>query len=607
MKRLLTLVVAGLTVVAVGQVYAETTVLEPIVVTATRTSRPISQVAATVTVITADQIAGTGATRLDEVLRDTTGIQIVSNGPDGSLATVSIRGSESEQVLILLDGVRLNSAQNGQFNLSDLPVALEDIERIEVLRGPAAALYGSNAFGGVIQIFTRMPQSDVMTRLSWREGQFNTRNLSASIAQKLASVRYRLGARLDRSDGYRENSDLFQYGFDGLLGFDLGSDFKLDILASHLEKEIGVPGATTWLTPNARQEDQNTQSSLTLSGPAGAVDLQARGIYTRNNNKYEDPDAFSPTDDTHLLQTLGAELQASTENGPHTVLIGGDAYRDDLDSTANGKQDQNRVAVFGQYEINPTAWLTMLAGLRYDAHSDFKNETSPKAAVLFALSDASRVRLSAAKAFRAPTLNDRYWPDTGFVRGNPDLVPETAWEFELAYDRRVDSATDLSLAMFLRDADNLIEWAPDGGGVWMPTNISQARIWGFEAGTNLSPHRLLTTGANYTYLYPKDLETDGYLFGKPRHQAHLYFDIGPVNDARFRIDGRYMHYYPEATRTDIKHFVMDASLSRPFIIGTGLEFEAEVTLKNVFDEEYEESPGYPMPPRQLFVGLTATF
>lgn len=607
MKRFISLSVISFLAFTVSPVYAETTVLEPVIVTATRTPRPISQVSATVSVITADQIAATGATRLEEVLRDTTGIQIVSQGTEGSVATASIRGSESAQVLVLLDGVRLNSAQNGVFNLSDLPVALEEIERVEVLRGPASALYGSSALGGVIQIFTKEPEDKMMTRLSWREGRFNTRNISGSVAQKTETVRYRLGARYDHSDGYRENSDLEQYGLDAMLGFDLGKDFKLDILANHLEKEVGVPGATTWLTPNARQEDQNTQSSMTLSGPAGAFDVLARGIYTRQNNKYEDPDAFPPTDDTHLLQTLGAELQASTENGPHTLLLGGDIYRDNLDSTANGDHDQDRMAIFGQYDIAPTDWLTLLAGLRYDAHSDFNNETSPKVAALFALNESSRVRISAAKAFRAPTLNDRYWPDTGWVKGNPDLVPETAWEYELAYDQQFDNTGDLKLAVFRRDAEDLIEWAPDAGFVWTPTNISEARIWGFEAGTDLNLHKMLTTGANYTYLYPKDTATDEYLYGKLRHQAHAYLDIGPVSDTRLRIDGRYMHYYPEASRTDAQYFVMDASLSRPFIFENGLELEADVTVKNIFDEEYEETVGYPMPPRQLYVGLSAFF
>ena len=607
MKKVLCAVMAGLAVLVAGPGYAATTTLEPVVVTATRTPRPISQVAASITVITADEIAATGATRLDEVLRDTVGLQVRSHGSAGALANPSIRGSAAAQVLVLLDGVRLNSAQNGQFSLSDLPVALGEIERIEVLRGPSAALYGSNALGGVIQIITHTPETEPLTRLSWREGRFESRNLSVSTSQKLDRFRYRLGANLDRSDGFRENSDLEQHSFDGLLGFDLGAGYDLKVLANHLDKEIGVPGSTSFPSPQARQWDRNTHASLSLTGPVGPLDMVARGIYGRQRSEYKDPAGWFPSHDIHILKTLGAELQAAAQNGPHSLLFGGDVYRDEIDSTTNGKKDQDRWSAFGQYEIKATPWVTLLLGLRYDAHADFDNETSPRAAALFSLSESTRVRVSAAKAFRAPTLNDRFWPDVGYAIGNPDLVPETAWEYELALDQRLNEMGDISLALFLRDAEDLIEWAQNGSGVWTPSNVSEARIWGFEAGTNLRLHPLFATGANYTYLHPKNEKSDEFLDGKPRHQAHLYLDVGPVEGARLRLDGRYMYYYPETSREDKEHFVMDASLTRPFMLKKGLELEVEVSVKNLFDEEYEESPGYPMPPRQLFVGITAYF
>ena len=606
MQRIIFLCV-GFAILSGGMVYAQSEVMEPVVVTATRTPQPISQVMASLTVITADQISATSATRLDEVLRDTVGLQIVSNGADGALATSSIRGSESAQVLILLDGVRLNSAQNGQYNLSNLPVALGDIERIEILRGPSSALYGSNALGGVIQIFTHRPESEPLTRLSWQEGRFESRNLSISTAQKLDRVRYRVGANLDRSDGDRKNSDLDQHSFNGLIGLDLGAGYDLEILANYLDKEIGVPGSTSTPSSQARQWDKNTQAALALSGPTGPLAWQVRGSYDRQRSEFKNPGGWFPSHDTHIVKTWGAELQATTENGPHSLLFGGDLYRDDLDSTANGNQDQDRWSSFGQYEIKATPWATLLIGLRYDAHSDFDNETSPRAAISFSLSETTRVRVSAAKAFRAPTLNDRYWPDTGWTKGNPDLVPETAWEYELALDQQLNEIGNLSLAIFLRDAKDLIEWAPDDSGVWTPSNVSDARIWGFEAGTNLRLHKRLTTGGNYTYLHPKNQNTDEFIAGTPRHQAHLFLDIGPIQQTRLRIDGRYMYYYPEDTRSEKSYFVMDAALSRPFMLGNRLELEAKVSLKNLFDETYEENPGYPMPPRQLFVGISAYF
>jgi len=607
MKKILILFVVGLVVLFGSPGFAELETAETVVVTATRTSQEASQVVSSVTVIDADQLAASSATRLEEVLRDSVGLQVVGNGPTGSLASPTIRGSEANQVLVLLDGVRLNSNQNGQFNLGNLPVALGDIERIEILRGPSAALYGSNALAGVIQIFTRQPEAEPLTRISWSEGRFETRKLSASTAQKLDRVRYRLGVSDKQSDGYRENSDYEAQSFNGLLGFDLGKGYDFELSANHLDKEVGVAGSTLFPSPEARQWDENTQTALTFSGPAGPLAFNLKGIYDRQRSEYEDPAGWFPTHDIHRLKTLGTELQLSTGKGPHKLLFGGDFYQDEIDSTANGEQEQERWSGFAQYQIKPVDWATLLLGLRYDDHSDFESETSPRVAAMFNLSDSTQLRLSAAKAFRAPTLNDRFWPDTGWTKGNQDLVPETAWEYEVALEQKLKNLGDVSFALFLRDAEDLIEWADDGTGVWTPSNVSEAKIWGLEIGTNLRLHKLLATGANYTYLHPKNETTDQFIAGKARHQAHLFFDIGPIQDTRVRLDGRYLYYYPEATRDDENHFVFDASVSRPFIVGNSLELELELSVKNILDEEYEESVGYPMPPRQVFAGLTVYF
>jgi len=606
MKRHGFVLVLGLLAWMVTPAAGIAAVLDPVVVTATRSAQPKSQLTASVTVITADQIAATGATRLDEVLRDAVGLQITSSGPAGAIATPSIRGSEGAQVLVLLDGIRLNSPQNGQFNLSNLPVALEEIERIEVLRGPASALYGTSALGGVIQIFTRKPESEPQTSLSWSEGRFDTRDLSFSTSRRKGGVRYRLGAGLDRSQGYRTNSDLDQSSLDGMLGFELGGGYDLQLSAFYLDKENGVPGSTAWPSPQARQQDRNLLADLSLSGPAGPLALTVRASYERRRNDYQDPGAWTPIDDTHIVETLGSELTTRWENGPHRLLVGGDFYRDRLDSTASGEQEEGRGSLFGQYEYAATARLKLLLGLRYDIHSEFRNEWSPRAAALFKLSEQTRLRASASRAFRAPTLNDRYWPATSFARGNPDLDPETAWEYELALDHDLGEQGHVSLAVFRRDARDLIDWRPDSSFVWSPVNVDEARIWGGEASVDLRLCERLKTGANYTYLYPKDRATDLFLDNKTRHQAHLYLEIGPVREARLRLDGRYLKYYG-ATRDTGGFVVLDASLSRPFVLDSGVTFEARLSLKNLLDRRYEENPGYPMPPRELFAGVTAYF
>ena len=607
MKKFLCAALAGLGLLVTGSVHAFSATLEPVVVTATRTSQPVSEVAASVSVITADEITASGATRLEEVLGNAVGLHVVGYGPAGSVATPSIRGSEGAQVLVLLDGVRLNSPQNGQFNLSNLPVSLQEIDRIEVLRGPASALYGSNALGGVIQIFTRAPDAEPHTRLSWNEGRFDSRRFGFSTSRAIEGIRYRVGAAKNRSDGYRKNSDLDQNSLEGLLGFDLPGEFDLEISAFHLDKENGTPGSTAYPSPEARQRENNTSTSLKLAGPAGPLVLTARGIYERSRNEYADPGAFIPEDDRHIVETLGAELQGETKIGSHAFLLGGDFYRDHLDSTASGDHDQNRWSAFGQYDIEATSRAKLILGLRYDAHSDFDNETSPRIAALFSLTETTRLRASIGKAYRAPTLNDRFWPDTGWTKGNPDLDPETAWEYELGLDQGFGEWGNFTAAVFRRDAKDLIDWQADSNYVWSPVNVNKARIWGAEAETKLRLHRFLDVGANYTYLHPKNVTTGEYLSGKPRHQVGGYLEIGPVRDARLRFAGRYVRYYPDTDRVHQSHTVFDVTLSRPFIFANSVEMEMSLSVKNLFDRDYEDKPGYPMPPRELELGVSVYF
>lgn len=607
MYRSLLLVLLGLG--ACGSAFAaeadlSAAMMDEVVVTATRMAEPLSKASASVAVVTAEEIAARGATRLDEVLQDVVGLHVVSSGPAGSLSSASIRGSEASQVLVLIDGVRLNSPQHGQFDLSQLPVALNQIERIEVLRGAASALYGSNALGGVINIITRSPQETPTTQVGWAEGERNTRVVSGSTSRQVGDFRYRLGGGFKGSDGYRKNSDYDENTFNGLFGYSPTEDVDLELSAYHLDYNGNIPGSDVWPSPNAEQKDKRTVASVKLEAPVGPVEIMARGIYEHHRNDYENPDFF--VDETHKIDTYGAELHVEKKYDNHTLLLGADYYKDELDSTNIGDEDQEHGAIFGQVQADMPANLTLLVGLRYDIHSDFDNELSPRVALLAELSESTRVRLSASKAFRAPTLNDLYWPEDFFSKGNPDLDPETAWEYELALDQTFADRGRLSLAGFLRDAEDLISWQPDEFFVYSPVNVHDARIWGIEVDGQYALCSFATIGGNYTYLHPKDRDTGEYLLGKPRHETHGFVALKPFEETMLRFDGRYLRYYPEATRKDKDYFVADVSLTHAIMLGE-VAVDATVSVKNLFDKDYEANPGYPMPPRELFAGLTAYF
>ncbi len=589
-----------------GPLQAATVTLDPVVVTANRTPQKLSEVPSSITIITEEDIVNSGSTTIAEVLQLEVGTLVVNNGPLGSVASLSIRGSEAAQVLVLIDGIRLNSAQHGQFDLGQLPIALEQIERIEILRGPASNVYGANALGGVVQIITKKPEDQPLTSLSWKESRWDTRQLSLTTARKIGALSFRLGVSDDSSDGYRDNSELDQNRFDASVGVDLPGDYKLDISGYYLDKEAGVPGATSYPSLSAYQTDKNSFAAVVLQGPAGQSNLKIQGTYQRQHNNYVDPDAWVPTDDSHIITTRSLEIQDDLTLGSGEILIGGEFRKDQLDSTTAGDQDQDQVAVFGEISYPITDRLKTTLGLRYDDHSDFDSQVSPRLAMLLKLSSSTNLRGSIAGAFRAPTLNDRYWPEDAYTRGNEDLTPETAVEYELALDHNFNQTDRLSVSVFLREVEDLIDWAPDDSFVWQPTNLNDAEIYGTDISATYQPVRFITWKNNYTYLHAVNETTDEYINTKPRHQFKASVDLGPWAKTRLRAQGQYVKFYKKPGRETNSYATFDVILKRPFSFSY-CDFEGSLGVKNLLDRDYEINEGYPMPGRAVFASLTAFF
>jgi vitamin B12 transporter len=586
--------------------WAEVVRLDPVVVTASRTAQSISEVPASITIITEEEIINSGSTTIAEVLQHEVGMQVVNNGSLGSVASLSIRGSEAAQVLVLIDGIRMNSAQNGQFDLSQLPIALEQIERIEILRGPASNVYGANALGGVVQIITKKPTDQPLTSLSWKESRWNTRQLSLTTAQKINAFSFRLGVSDDSSDGYRDNSALDQNRYDASIGIDLPRDFNLEVSASYLDKEAGVPGATSYPSLNAYQTDRNSFATVTFQGPAGNSNLKIQGIYQRKHNNYVDPDSWVPTDDTHIIKSKTLLIQDDFTLGSNQLLVGGEFSKNELKSTTAGNRNQKQSALFGEFSRWITSSFKTTLGLRYDNPSNFDSQISPRLAMLLKLSSSTNLRGSVAKAFRAPTLNDLYWPETAYAKGNPDLDPETALEYELAVDHNFNKKDRLSMSIFLREVEDLINWAPDSSYVWKPTNLNDAEIYGTEISATYVPIELATLTGNYTYLHAVNETTDEFIDTKPRHQFNASIDLGPWAKTNLRVQGKYVKYYNKPSRKTNSYTTVDLVLKRPFALKY-FDLEGSLGVKNLFDRDYEVNEGYPMPGRALFANLTALF
>ena len=236
----------------------ETTIqLKEVIVTATKTEKAPEDVTQSVTVITGEDIRKTNATDVAAAIQNATGVHISGYGTPGSVESLKIRGAYSSQILVLLNGIRMNSARDGGFDLSLIPVSVDDIERIEIVRGPGSALYGSDAVGGVINIITKKPTENRST-FTGQVGSHGYDDLFASNAGRHGSWYYLFSGERETSDGYRVNSDLYQWVYGGRIGYDLSRNSALEITANYLANEVGSPGSTDFgETPVARQQERN--------------------------------------------------------------------------------------------------------------------------------------------------------------------------------------------------------------------------------------------------------------------------------------------------------------------------------------------------------------
>ena len=459
-----------------------------VVVTATRRRQAKQTASAAVTVITRAEIAASGAPTVAEVLRGAAGIDIPRQGPLGAAALPSLRGSSAGQVLVLVDGRRLNSPQHGDVDLSD--IAIENVERIEVVRGGASALYGSDAVGGVINIITRAPSGEPEESGFRRDMAPSTRSCSrgspgapaacATPSQHSAPPRPTTLSSFDAQAGReqtRNNAGYHSWDASVKLVADLGASRQLTFSAERSDAEKDLPGATSYPTPAAEQRDQRTLLDLHYLTPLGeGGDITGRLYRVEQENRYLDPDSFpAPTDATHrTVMDVGEVLGHSRLSGSQVLTYGIEARNQRLKSSMLGQHSRTTAAVYVQDQVE-LGRFQAIPGIRADFAKGFEGEISPKLGLVYQASEQMTLRANVGRSFRAPTLNDLYWPSDSFSTGNPNLRSEHAVTADIGAMWRPAPSLELDATAFTHRVSDLISWqagvvAPDK---WSPVNVGR--------------------------------------------------------------------------------------------------------------------------------------
>jgi outer membrane cobalamin receptor len=599
---------------AAGSVYAQQpdVRLEEVVVTATKTEKDPKDVTQSVTVLTGEEIRKTGAITVAEAVRTVAGLSLNDQGPVGALTSVSLRGSSYSQVLVLLDGARLNSPRDSGVDLSALPVVMDDIERIEIVRGPGSALYGADAVSGVVNIITKRPKAGYVSRAGGAVGSHGYDSLQLGTSGKQGATLYSFSGERGTSDGYRTNSDDERWTAGGRLGYDVGKGAMLDITMNYASKENGVPGSTVFgETPHARQLQRTTVLGASFRQKIGKeLELKLSSSQTDDALQYHDPDYFmGPLDSRHESTSRASELQATWVAAPWSVFtLGYEARRNSLESTDSGQHAVSNNAWYIQDEIPAGESFLFVVGQRYDDHSVYGDQWSSRASGRYLVRGSGTIiRLSYGESFRGPTFNDLYWSDP-FSTGNPDLKPEKAKEYEAGIEQSLGGGSTFRSSYFERKVSDLIVWNFMTFPM-RPENIGKATIKGVEAETELRFSETAVFALNYAYMNPIDDIAREKIYStiSPKNQIKGRLTVAVDADVYITAEGRSVENYVRPGDPVWKYSVYDAKIAQKIGKKGAARGEIYFAMTNLFDRKYENAKGYPMPPREIRGGLTVPF
>ncbi|SRR5690554_541588 len=463
--------------------------LSETVITANRTAEERKDSTAAVTVFTRADIDRLQPVNVADLLGRVPGVQIQPSGGRGSTTGVFIRGTKTAQTLVLIDGVRVGSASSGGASLQHLN--LEQIERVEVLRGARSAVYGSDAIGGVIQIFTRRSAGEgLQGRVRLAAGNKGVWERSAGVSGGDENTRFNLSASLDEMTGFDRTHNSYSSDAD----HDAYRNKAISFSLSHVFNEqfsagvnvLDQRGKTEYDNPFGRF-DMNTFTSFAaqpydeyaVSSTSVFAELQANEQLTsrlelgHSEDKASSYDKlFAGRDDFDTYRDSVAWLNTFSLNTQHTVLAGVDYTKDKLHSTEDYEKDSRwNQAVFIQHSYKGEVFGTEL-GLRHDKNQQFGSENTWNAALSLPVGQSNEFVLSYAEGFRAPTFNDLYYP----MYGNPNLKAEKSKSYELQLRSQLADTVRLETSIYQTKIRDQIQYQANND----LRNV-EARINGFEA------------------------------------------------------------------------------------------------------------------------------
>jgi len=582
--------------------------MDEIVVTAGRTSESLSRTNKNIQIITADELMSAPANSIQDLLQYVAGVDIKQRGTEGVQADISINGGTFEQTLVMVDGIKVNDAQTAHHNFN-LPVPLEQIERIEIVKGEASSFFGSNAISGVVNIITKKMKDGKAFELNLLGGEYGFYSTGLFGGYGYKNFDSQISFAKTKSDGYRSNTNFDEQNvyFRSMYQFDAN---QIHFAFGYNDKKFGANNFYSDKYPNQWEHTTTKLTALTGELHFGNVSITPKLYWRRNDDtyllNYLIPSFYQ---NIHQTNSYTFEVQNSLNSSLGVSTIGGEVSRDVLKSTNLGSHSRQKSGIFGEQRMNFDNFNFSLGLFAYN-YEKLGWRIWPGGSIGYRITHNARAFASIGRAFRTPSFTELYYnyfviPKKDTQKGNPDLKYEESTNYEVGFQYLTENITTTA-NIFIRDGKNNIDWGRvKTDSIWYSYNIVSSSTIGINLNAEIlhpfSPLpfiKKLTLGyayLNVTASLNRENFESRYVFDHLKNQCIA----GITYDWWFSLQQNWIVRYEERISGD-KNFLVDTQLNAQFA-----QQEVYLTIENLLNSSYKDFSGIPLPGRWVFAGVRA--
>jgi vitamin B12 transporter len=596
--------------------------LNSITIQGNRLQMPFAQQNRNITVLDQSMIRALPVKSVAELLTYVAGVDVRQRGPWGTQADISIDGGTFDQTVVLINGIKMTDPQTGH-NMMNLPVPMEAIDRIEIMKGPAARLYGANALNGVINIITKKPLNSGIKAHLYSGSNFNKDTASGKLyggagLQLLGEMVGKNSQQLlafgtDHATGYRYNTAFKNYKGYYQNNMDLNSAARLQFMAGYTYNHFGANGF--YAAPGDVESEETVQTGIVGIGAQIKMNeywqLKPRVSYRYNHDDYlyirQKPDMYR---NKHETQVVNAELNNVFHSSIGDFGLGLDWRMEHINSSNLGKWTRNNSGIYAEYSFTKIPLLLVNIGAYANYNSDFGWKILPGIDLGYNFYKNWRAFANAGTGQRFPTYTDWYYKGPTNI-GNAALTPENAYNIEAGIKFNTNQL-NISSSYFYKHTSDFIDWVKDSvTAPWQPQNFQQINAHGLnfaidyrwrQAQQTIETPIAVITGMSYTYLNatianPNQGQNTNviskYALDNFKHQLCAYVNLEVYNRITLSIAARYLDRMQYTSYT-----LLDAKLSY-----NHKQFSVYADVNNVLNTNYKEAGAVPMPGRWATLGL----